>query len=119
FTGSSSYVTVADSASLDLSSGATVEAWVYPTRSTGDQTIIAKERVGGGLPYGLELSGAVPGGYVNTGVNSAATSSAPLPLNTWTHLATTYDGGAVRLYVNGTQVASAAASGTLVNSAGP
>ena len=37
----------------------------------------------------------------------------PIPLNTWSHLAATYDGQTLRLYVNGVQVGSAAANGTV------
>src|ERR1051325_6615131 len=40
--------------------------------------------------------------------NPHALRTAALPANTWTHLATRFDGTAVRLFVNGVQVASLA-----------
>ena len=39
-------------------------------------------------------------------------------LNTWTHVASTFDGAVIRLYINGVQVASTAFSGTMVPSTG-
>ena len=44
--------------------------------------------------------------------------STSLPLNTWSHLATTYDGVTLNLFVNGVQVGSRAVSGAIVASAG-
>ena len=45
--------------------------------------------------------------------------TAVLPLNTWSHLALTYDKVTLRLYVNGTQVGSAAASADIATSSNP
>ena len=44
---------------------------------------------------------------------------AALPVNTWTHLAASYDGAQIRFYVNGTQVAAAAATGTYEQNTNP
>ena len=41
-----------------------------------------------------------------------------MPLNTWTHLATTYDGANVRLYLNGALAATRAATGAITVSTG-
>ena len=49
----------------------------------------------------------------------AAFGGATLALNTWSHLAVTFDGPTLRLYLNGTQVGSLAQAGTIVTSAIP
>jgi hypothetical protein len=109
----------------------TVEAWVNPTAMSGWETVVMKERgaAGAGLlsyalyahdgaPEGNGFVGAAgylrPTGTTSTdqGVRDAA--HARLPLNEWTHLATTYDGARQRLYVNGVLVASRAQTGSIV-----
>src|SRR5262249_9149783 len=45
--------------------------------------------------------------------------TAPLALNTWSHVAATYDGSALRLYVNGTQVSSTPQTGSIATSSNP
>ena len=53
FNGTSNWITVNDSASLDLTVGMTMEAWVYPTVTpSGWSTVVLKEQTGG-LAYSL------------------------------------------------------------------
>lgn len=114
FNGTSSWVTVNDSNSLDLTSGMTLEAWVFPTRFGAWNTVVMKER-SGGLAYALGVDGSgLPDAYiwVNNQFNSVL-GSMPLALNTWAHLAISFDASVLRLYVNGSQVASRNVSGSL------
>ena len=116
FNGTSSSVAVNDSASLDLTTGMTLEAWVNPTAlgATNWRTAVAKQTASG-LAYALYANngGARPAGQVTIGGEQNAIGAAQLPVNAWSHLATSYDGATLRLYVNGTQVASKAQTGTM------
>jgi hydrogenase maturation factor HypE len=51
-----------------------------------------------------------------SGSDREATGTSPLALNTWTHLAATYDGANMRIYVNGVQVGSRAQTGNMLTS---
>ena len=103
---SARYVSVPDAGSLHLTTGMTLEAWVNPSALSGGwRTVIFKERPGG-MAYSLYANNNSnrPVGQVFTTAEQNSTGTAQIPLNTWTHLATTYDGGALKLFVNGSQV---------------
>jgi Concanavalin A-like lectin/glucanases superfamily len=126
FNGTNSWVTVADANDLDLTTGLTLEAWVFPTAAATATTwrnVLIKERSGGEI-YNLyaDTDTHVPAAYVvrsaNPGTPVGVNGVAQVPLNTWTHLAMTYDTATVRLYVNGTLVRSSATTGALLTSTG-
>lgn len=116
FDGQSSVV-APDSASLDLTTDFTFSAWISPSVLMSDPQyggIISKVGgSGGGNGYQLGLVGqnTIPGVLFNEsgqawpGYLLNTTLPAAIPLNSWTHIAGSYDHQTLRLYVNGALVA--------------
>jgi hypothetical protein len=119
--GSTSFVTIKDSASLHLTTGMTLEAWVNPVfngeDAGGDYADIIYK---GGDNYYLEGSSpnnyAPAGGGTFGGVGMAAFGTSGLPGSQWSHVAVTYNGSTLFLYVNGVQVSSQAQTGNILTS---
>src|SRR5439155_994567 len=119
FNGTTAKVTVLNAASLRLTTGMTLEAWVYPTAApTGWRAVIDKNVDGYYLMASSDqgnrpaVGGAWPPG------NRILVGPSGLAVNTWTHLAATFDGATVRLYVNGAEAVSQAQTAALTPTAG-
>ena len=103
----------------------TLEAWVYPTTLGNGawRNVLIKERSGGEV-YNLYSNSDtnVPAAYVvraaQTNTPFSAQGGSQLTLNTWFHLAVTFDNTTLRLYVNGVLVGSRAVAGPLLVSTG-
>ncbi len=120
FSGSNAKVTVPDSASLHLTAGMTLEAWVNPsTTSSAWRDVIYKGNDNYYLEGTSSSSGKPAGGAIAGGSYAEAFGTSALTANTFSYLAVSYDGATVRLYVNGTQVASTAHTGTIATSTNP
>lgn len=115
FDGINDWVTVNDSATLDLSTGMTLEAWVYPQSLANNGGTVLLKEITGGAVYNLYAheTNDLPVSSFNNGAYRVISGLSPLPINQWTHLVATYDGQYQRLYVNGTQVAQRAQTGLI------
>jgi PKD repeat protein len=117
FNGTSAMVTINDSASLHFTGGMTLEAWVNPAALGATWSDIIFK-----APDVFFLMGTTPQGQLpdmgGTFASGNVYGTAVLPLNTWTHLAGTYDGTTMTFYVNGVQVASRPQTGPIATSNG-
>lgn len=100
-------VVVSHDPQLNPVSGITVEAWIRPSTISGFQTIVGK---GFATAYWLGInSGKIR--FWTGGASKDGTTV--VPVSEWSHLAVTYDGSTIRMYVNGVLDASWPASGTI------
>ncbi len=118
FNGTNARVAVPDSASLRLTTGMTLEAWVRPsTVNSAWRDVIYKGGNDNYLLEGTTEHNGVPGGGATLGSADTITfATSPLTVNTWAHLALTYDGATLKFYVNGVQVSSTAHTGNILTS---
>ena len=123
FDGVNDIVTIPDAASLDLTTGMTMEAWVRPsTLGNGYRTVLMKERPNASS-YALYANGSgnsrVPIAEIYTTSYRDTLGTSQLPLDTWTHLAATYNGTVLALYVNGVQASQLLVTGAITTSTSP
>jgi uncharacterized protein (TIGR03437 family) len=114
-------VNIADAASLHLGSAMTLEAWINPSviDNTWRDVVYKGQNI-----YFLEVNsdqGSLPaaGGTFGVGGNNATYGPAPLKKSQWVHLAVTYNGAQIVLYINGAPVSSKAQTGSILASTKP
>jgi hypothetical protein len=118
--GTSNYVSIPSNLNNSITgNNITIEGWFYIT-STFNLTGLVTEALGSNnnVKFGITsdvVSGAqkIYAGFTNNGTSTTVTSSENLPLNKWTHIAATYDGASLKVYVNGTLTGTVANTSAL------
>jgi hypothetical protein len=116
------YVQVAYNSNLDPTTGITVDAWVNPSSQQGPASMVNHRPMANNAGYTLEQrftqDGTVLWNIFVNGNSVSVISNTTLPLNTWTHIAGTFDGTTSRLYFNGVEVGNTTQAGTIDPSVG-
>ena len=117
FDGSSGFVSVPDSPSLDITDAITIDAWINPATPGNSLGLVFVMLKGDGCCGDTQSYGFLWGTESmlqsiilrlgNATTNVEVRSNAVIPLNEFTHVAGTYDGTTMRLYVNGVLDSSA------------
>ena len=105
FDGSGDYLNLTTNSSLGLGTGTyTAECWVYASAAPAYSVFFEVDV--SGLQFGVNASANIAIAQQN--VAFTVSSSTPVPLNAWSHIAVSRDGSNVtRIYLNGVQIASA------------
>jgi len=121
FDGTDDVVEVADANDLDFGDSFTLEAWVKPDTTGAWRPAVTKE-TNDSIAYQLYAAGEnrEPEAYVGHGSStfSTATAEEVLTEDSWSHLALSYDGSDLRLYVNG-ELEATEPSASAQDSTGP
>jgi len=108
-----SYVTIPDSPSLRPNSSLTLTAWVKAGTYEGRMRHVISKQIGSGGGDSFVLWYHDDGNlWFDVGGVGHITTGQP-PANEWHHIAATYDGSFMRLYVDGMEQASGARSGSI------
>ena len=114
FDGFSSYIAISPQTGLDITTTVTIEAWIKPSAfgfNSAQNSIVCKHgwssgeggfvlRCGGSGELSFNIGG-VDTNNVNVSWVEVFSSLNALSLNTWYHVAGTYDGYELKCYVNG------------------
>ncbi|OGE98126.1 MAG: hypothetical protein A3G89_01015 [Candidatus Doudnabacteria bacterium RIFCSPLOWO2_12_FULL_42_9] len=122
FDGTDDYIDVGAGVGIDFdsSSSLTLEAWAKLEDTNQSSPVIVARQDDATGEYTLffgEATDKTPSIYLNVSAwNEKIDAASALSPDTWYHIAATYDGSNVRMYINGTQSDSAALSGTITDS---
>ena len=103
FDGVDDVVIVPDANNLDVTTDFTIDAWLYQSaQQPGLNTVVGKGRTPNATGFAMSISnGHASIGLNNGSRNCTASDVQTLPLGKWNHVAVTFGGSTVKVYVNG------------------
>jgi len=116
--GNNDYLVRSSTSSLNLPTAWTISVWVSFVGSPAYEYIVTKNtRNTGDMEYGIYVRNPASGGAIGVVLDGTIIDigSVAWSMQTWTHIAVTWDGSDARAYVDGGFVDSIAYSGPLTN----
>lgn len=110
FDGTGDWLTSVNNPAFNLGSGDfTVELWLYITTNQSANTIVSNRSGGSGTNtmWSLQFYGATNRIDWHTGTAIVLSASSTISTTTWTHVAVSRASGTIKMFFNGTQVATA------------
>ena len=95
FNGTSNYMTVPPGTNWAFGANGTVEQWVYPTNSTGN------DRLWCTYNNNISLDAYLNSTTYNLSYHGGTVSGGNVTPNSWNHVCVTYTGGVIQAYING------------------
>ncbi|MEO8664603.1 MAG: LamG domain-containing protein, partial [Ignavibacteria bacterium] len=107
------YVSVPNSSSVDLTGSFSIEAWVNPANNFNKGVISKGGLLGTSLKYGIRINGSRVVIHTNGAPRLSSKTTSLIPVNTWTHIASTYNASTneFRIYINGVLDSSSIVAG--------
>ena len=118
FSGANDLVYAPDQPDFGLDAGVTVAAWLKPD-AAGQVRTIFRKRDDVNSAFALVLNGKKFQFIVRLASGQFASVSAPATLGTWVHVAATYDGAYLRIYLDGQEASHTYAQGKIARGPGP
>jgi hypothetical protein len=118
FAATADLVYAPDQPEFALDNGVTIAAWVKPDAVDHTRTIFRK-RDDANSAFALVINNKKFQFIIKLASGRFVSVSTPAKAGTWTHVAASFDGSYLRLYIDGTDVSHAQASGVIARGVGP
>ena len=99
FNGTSSYIAIPNQAEINPTTAITLEAWIFVNAYGANPQLIIGKNYQTSYSFGILNTGKLA--FYPKGPSGFFPGKGLIPVNTWTHVATTYNGSVTAFYING------------------